>query len=85
MSDRVRIAVFVPRRTRLAARSRIERGNLQVTGILEDLRVCELGPETLAAYDAGALFTNVNTPHEHECARGWVELNEKPSEDPITE
>jgi hypothetical protein len=31
------------------------------------------------------LFENVNTPHDHERARGWVELNEKPSEDRITE
>jgi molybdopterin-guanine dinucleotide biosynthesis protein A len=73
------------RRCADVARSRIDRGLLQVAGIVEDLRVRELGPETLAAYDAGALFTNVNTPHDHECARGWVELNEKPSEDPITE
>jgi tRNA A58 N-methylase Trm61 len=31
------------------------------------------------------LFENVNTPHDHARARGWVELNEKPSEDRITE
>ena len=58
---------------------------LQVAGLLADLRVRELGPETLAPYDDGSLFENVNTPHDHERARGWVELNEKPSEDRITE
>jgi hypothetical protein len=31
------------------------------------------------------MFENVNTPHDHARARGWVELNEKPSEDRITE
>jgi molybdenum cofactor guanylyltransferase len=73
------------RRCAGAARARIDRGALQVAGLLEDVRVRELGPEVLAPYDAGALFTNVNTPHDHERARGWVEVNEKPSEDPITE
>jgi len=73
------------RRCAGAARARIERGALQVAGLLEDVRVRELGPEVLAPYDAGALFSNVNTPHDHERARGWVEVNEKPSEDPITE
>ena len=50
-----------------------------------DLRVRELGPESLAPYDDGSLFENVNTPHDHARARGWVELNEKPFEDRITE
>ena len=68
-----------------AARARIERGDLRVAGLLEDLRVRELGPEALVPYDAGSLFENVNTPHDHARARGWVELNEKPSEDRITE
>jgi molybdenum cofactor guanylyltransferase len=68
-----------------AARARIDRGDLRVAGLLADLRVRELGPEALAAYDAGSLFENVNTPHDHARARGWVELNEKPSEDRITE
>ena len=68
-----------------AARVRIERGDLRVAGLLADLRVRELGPETLAPYDGGSLFENVNTPHDHARARGWVELNEKPYEDRITE
>ena len=68
-----------------AARLRIERGDLKVAGLLADLRVRELGPEALAPYDGGSLFENVNTPHDHARARGWVELNEKPFEDRITE
>lgn len=68
-----------------AARVRIDRGDLKVAGLLADLRVRELGPEALAPYDGGSLFENVNTPHDHARARGWVELNEKPFEDRITE
>ena len=64
---------------------RIERGELAVGGLAADLRVHELGPEALAPYDDGSLFENVNTPHDHARARGWVELNEKPSKDRITE
>jgi molybdopterin-guanine dinucleotide biosynthesis protein A len=67
------------------ARDRIERGTLQVAGLLDAVRTRVLGPEALARYDEGALFENVNTPHDHERAKGWVELNEKPSEDRITE
>src|SRR6266542_1829680 len=73
------------RRCAAAARARIERGALQVAGLLDDVRVRVLQGDALAPYDAGALFENVNTPHDHERARGWVELNEKPFEDPITE
>lgn len=72
-------------RTAAAARARIERGELKVVGLLADLRVRELGPEALAPYDDGSLFENVNTPHDHARARGWVELNEKPFDDRITE
>lgn len=67
------------------ARNRIEAGELQVAGLLETLSTRVLGPATLAPYDEGSLFENVNTPHDHERARGWVEVNEKPSEDRITE
>lgn len=73
------------KRCAAAARARIERGALQVAGLLHDVRVRELGPGALAPYDDGSLFENVNTPHDHARARGWVELNEKPSEDRITE
>jgi molybdenum cofactor guanylyltransferase len=73
------------RRAAAAARLRIDRGQLKVAGLLDDLRIRVLGPDALAPYDAGALFENVNTPHDHDRARGWVAVNEKPSEDPITE
>ena len=73
------------RRAAAAARARIDRGQLKVAELLDDLRIRVLGPDTLAPYDAGALFENVNTPHDHERARGWVAVNEKPFEDPNTE
>lgn len=66
-------------------KNRIETGALQVAGLLDAVRTRVLEPETLAPYDEGALFENVNTPHDHERVRGWVELNEKPSKDRITE
>ncbi len=41
----------------------------------DGLKVVEIGPEMLAAYDAdGLLFVNVNTPHDYERAR---ELQER--------
>ena len=78
-------ALYMKQRCAAGALARIERGELAVAGLLADLRVRELGPEALAPYDDGSLFENVNTPHDHARARGWVELNEKPSEDRITE
>jgi molybdopterin-guanine dinucleotide biosynthesis protein A len=68
-----------------AARDRIAGGTLQVTGLLDAVRTRILEPEALAPYDEGALFENVNTPHDHERVRSWVEVNEKPSKDRITE
>jgi molybdopterin-guanine dinucleotide biosynthesis protein A len=79
------LCALYDRRSAAVARARIERGELKVAGLLADLRVRELGPEALAPYDDGSLFENVNTPHDHARARGWVELNEKPSKDRITE
>ena len=58
---------------------------LQVTGLLDAVRTRILEPDALAPYDEGALFENVNTPHDHERVRSWVEVNEKPSKDRITE
>jgi molybdopterin-guanine dinucleotide biosynthesis protein A len=67
-------------------RRRIDAGALQVIAAFAELRVRELGPEALAAYDRdGRLFVNVNTPHEHARARAWIELDSEPSEDRITE
>jgi molybdenum cofactor guanylyltransferase len=66
-------------------RDRIARGDLRMTALVAALRVRELGHEALAPYDGEALFENVNTPHDYARAKGRVELDEKPSEDRITE
>lgn len=93
------VAVVVPRsargleplcavyRTALAERVKrqIDRGELRLTALLAGLHVRELGPDALAPYDAGALFENVNTPHDHARALDRLELDEKPFEDRITE
>ena len=56
-------------------RHRIERRQLQVGLVLEDLRVEEIGPSILAACDPeGLLFVNVNTPHDYERARELTRL-----------
>ena len=73
------------KRCAAAARKHIVSGALQAAGWLDAVRTRVLEPDALAGYDEGALFENVNTPHDHERARGWVELNEKPSKDRITE
>lgn len=67
------------------ARQRIERGELALHGLLEDIRVRELGPEVLARFDEGWVLLNVNSPHDYARATGRVELNEKPYKDRITE
>jgi molybdopterin-guanine dinucleotide biosynthesis protein A len=75
-------------RTRAAPvlRARIDRGALQMSALTRELRVHELGPEAVAAYDLeGRLFVNVNTPHDYVRARTWVEGNSEPPQDPITE
>jgi len=79
------LCAIYTKRCAAAARTRLDRGALEVRGVFEDVRMRELGPDALAPYDDGSLFENVNTPHDHERARGLVELNEKPSEDRITE
>jgi molybdopterin-guanine dinucleotide biosynthesis protein A len=63
----------------------IARGELRMTALLAALAVRQLGHDALAPYDDGALFENVNTPHDYARARGLGELDEKPSEDRITE
>ena len=68
-----------------AARRRIESGDLDVQGLLKDVRVRELGPDRLAAFDEESVFLNVNTPHDYARARDEVELNAKPYKDRITE
>jgi len=69
-----------------ALREHIERGERQVSGWVGGLRVRELDPVALETYDPlGRLFANVNTPHDYARARAWVEENQKPPEDRITE
>jgi molybdopterin-guanine dinucleotide biosynthesis protein A len=49
---------------------RLKRGELEASRLPEGVRVAEVGPETLAAYDPdGLLFVNVNTPHDYERAK----------------
>jgi molybdopterin-guanine dinucleotide biosynthesis protein A len=67
------------------ARRRIDRGDLYMRGLLDDVRVRVLGPEVLAAYDDESVFLNVNTPHDYARATGRIELDEKPYKDPSTE
>jgi molybdenum cofactor guanylyltransferase len=51
-------------------RERLTRGELEASRLPEGLRVAEVGPEALAAYDPdGLLFVNVNTPHDYERAQ----------------
>jgi molybdopterin-guanine dinucleotide biosynthesis protein A len=55
-------------------RARLERGALQASVLPEGLKIQEIGPEILAAYDPdGLMFVNVNTPHDYERARTRVD------------
>ena len=48
-------------------------GQRQMVALAADLRVTEIGPETLAALNReGRLFENVNTPHDYARAVGAV-------------
>lgn len=63
---------------------RLRRGELEASRLPEGVRVAEVGPETLAAYDPdGLLFVNVNTPHDYERAKEVVEERSKTSRDRI--
>jgi molybdenum cofactor guanylyltransferase len=65
-------------------RERLTRGELEASRLPEGVRVAEVGPETLAAYDPdGLLFVNVNTPHDYERAKALVEERSKTSRDRI--
>ena len=72
-------------RTCLASiRARLERRELEASRLPEGVRVVEIGPETLAAYDPdGLLFMNVNTPHDYERAKEMVEERLKTLRDRI--
>ena len=66
-------------------RGRILRGELQASTLPQHVRIAEMGPDVLAAYDPGGLlFVNVNTPHDYERAKTLVELKREPKEDRIT-
>jgi GTP:adenosylcobinamide-phosphate guanylyltransferase len=48
----------------------LTRGELEASRLPDGVRVAEVGPETVAAYDPdGLLFVNVNTPHDYERAK----------------
>jgi molybdopterin-guanine dinucleotide biosynthesis protein A len=60
-------------------RQRIERGEFQASTLPAGLRVVELGPDVLDAYDPeGLAFVNINTPHDYARAR---ELADRITED----
>ena len=50
-------------------RRRIEAGNLELRGLLTEVRVKELRTEGEASFDDESVFLNVNTPHDYERAR----------------
>ena len=51
-------------------RERLTRGELEASRLPDGVRVAEVGPKTVAAYDPdGLLFVNVNTPHDYERAK----------------
>ena len=65
-------------------RARLTRGELEASRRLEGVRVAEVSPVTLAAYDPdGLLFVNVNTPHDYERAKEVLEERSKTSRDRI--
>lgn len=52
-------------------RTRLDRGERHAALPPGGVRVAEIGPEELAAYDPeGLLFVNVNTPHDYAQAQG---------------
>jgi molybdopterin-guanine dinucleotide biosynthesis protein A len=56
-------------------RARLDRGDLRAPALPTGLRVAELGPEILLMDDPdGLLFSNVNTPHDYERAKGVIEI-----------
>jgi molybdopterin-guanine dinucleotide biosynthesis protein A len=65
-------------------RSRLARGALHASVLPEGVRVHEIDPDVLAAYDADRLlFVNVNTPHDYERARKLAESASKAPQDRI--
>ena len=64
---------------------RLARRALEASTLPQGVRVAEIGPEVIAAYDPDdLLFVNVNTPHDYARAKGLIEVKPKPTEDRIT-
>jgi molybdopterin-guanine dinucleotide biosynthesis protein A len=65
-------------------RQRLARGELEATSLPEGLRVKEIAAEPLEAFGQdGLLFVNVNTPHDYERARTFVDPRSKAPQDRI--
>ena len=65
-------------------RGRLMRRELEASRLPDSVRVVEVGPEVLAAYDPDdLLFVNVNTPHDYERAKEVVEERSKTLRDRI--
>jgi molybdenum cofactor guanylyltransferase len=66
-------------------RRRIDAGALEASRLPQGVRVVEIGPEVIAAYDPdGLLLVNVNTPHDYERAKRLLEMMPEPTKDRIT-
>lgn len=68
------LCAIYTRRCAEPIRTRLDRGALEASVLPEGLKIQEVGPEILAAYDPdGLMFVNVNTPHDYERARTRVD------------
>jgi molybdopterin-guanine dinucleotide biosynthesis protein A len=57
-----------------AVRARVKDGRLDVVGLVREVRVAEIGPGELAAFDPGhVLLSNVNTPQDLHAACAWAD------------
>ncbi len=57
----------------VAARARLDAGDLALRGVLDDIGVHRLEPDDLAVLDReGRALWNVNTPEDLERARAWL-------------
>jgi len=59
-------------------RDRLARGALEAAVLPDGVRVVEIGPAEIAAYDPeGLMFVNVNTPHDYARARDTSEAEKQ--------
>jgi molybdopterin-guanine dinucleotide biosynthesis protein A len=57
-----------------AVRARLSDRRLDVIGLVRELRIAEIGPEELAAFDPGrVMLSNVNTPQDLRKACAWAD------------